>query len=319
MSVMKGQDGTPHTFPACVIGGFGVRDRGRRSGNLRSAKVAVRLTNKPGEIQNNQRAERILAARNEYRFEDPPPGVDPNVIDSFWNYEDQLVQAIQALESGSFTCDDWRTALEHVHAQSVRSRDFPVRAAAYLIEQGIPEPTRDQIQVERIKTLANTPTLLARCRFALVHRPADGRRFIVNDKGYAKPMLDVVLDVKNVVFPLSPEVAVLMVVDAARSGDDYKVGPMRELTMTPAMVDLVNEASWELGGIMCVLGHPDDASYMLRLGADRPFAMPWLGPFRGTGDVGLSDWAVLDEVARRLTVINVGTASAGAALGPDRA
>jgi hypothetical protein len=115
-------------------------------------------------------------------------------------------------------------------------------------------------------------------------------------------MLDVAFDVKNVVFLLSPEIAVLMVVDAAQPGDDYKAGPMRDLILTPAMADLINEASWQLGGIMCALGHPDDASYMLQLNASRPFAMPWLGPFRGTGDVGLCDWAVMDEVVRRLTV-----------------
>jgi len=301
-----------------MIGGFGVPGKGKDSGNLRLARVAVRLAADSGRILPNQRAETIAKERDAYAFDNPPPGVDRNIIDKIWDsYEAKLPSAIRALERGSFTPSDWRTVLEHMIGQSARSPDYLVRAATYLATQRIGTPTRDELQLERLKTLANTPAFMADCRYALVRRPADGPRFFVNDKGYAAPLQDPETGLANVVFPLSPEIAVLMVVGAGQPSDNFDVRPMRKLTMTPATVALINEASWQLSGIQFLIGHPQDIPHMLRLDAAKPLQPPLLGPYRGTGDAGLCDWAVSTEVASRLTVFNVNGTWIGAGPSPN--
>ena len=266
----------------------------------------MRMAAKPEQILSRVRASRIAAAWDEYTVAEPPPGLSPTFIDELWDdYERQLRPAIAALESGVYTREHWGYVLAHVHAQSVRSPDFLIKATAYLAGLGIENPTRDQLQFERIKTLANMPKFMAYCRFALLRRPVDGRRFIVNDKGYAAPLWDPRFECPNVIFPLSPHLAVLMVVGAAQHGDDYETAPMQDLTMTAAAVDLVNEASWMLGGITCIMGHPEDESSLAALDKDKPLVPPILGPYRGTCDVGLCDWAVIDTPARRLTVFQI--------------
>ena len=303
---MSSSSGIPHYLPASMIGGFGVAETGNRSGSLRLARVAVRLAADPDRVLPNQRAETIAKERNAYALENPPPGVDRNIIDRIWDsYEAKLPGAIDALSRGTYTANEWQTVLEHVNGQSARSPDYLVRAAKYLAEQGISAPTRDQLQLERLKTLAATPAFMADCRFALVRRPVDGPRFVVNDKGYASPLQDPETGLANVIFPLSPEIAVLMVVGAGQPGDDFNLGPMRKLTMTPSTVALVNEASWQLSGIQFLIGHPEDAAYIRRLDATKPLEPPLMGPYRGTGDAGLCDWAVMKQVASRLTVFNV--------------
>jgi hypothetical protein len=306
MSGVPNPDGVPHTFPAAVIGGFGVPARGRRAVNRRYNAVAVRKADQPDKIFCPVAADNVSRAHDEYALEKPPAGVSRNVIDKLWKkYEPDLPDAILALEEHRHSMRDWEMILSHVHGQGVRSRDFLVRAAEYLrAEHGITNPTRDQLQVERIQTLLNTPEFMKTCRFAVVRRPSDGPRFVANIKGYAAPLEDTEFGFACVIFPLSPEVAVLMVVGAAKADDNVNAGPMRDLTMTPAAVDLVNEASWRLRGIDCVFGHPDDQDYILRLDASRLLVPPAMGPYRGTGDVGLCDWAVLDRVAHRLTIVD---------------
>jgi len=313
MSIMAKDRGIPHYFPACVIGGFGEPARGSKASNARESRVSVHMLAKPEQMLSRVRASKIAAAWEEYTITKPPPGLSPNFIDKLWDsYETQLRPAISALECGGHTREQWGHVLDHVHAQSVRSPDFLTKATAYLTRLGMDKLTRDQLQFERIRTLVNTPKIMASSRFALLRRPVDGHRFIVNDKGYAAPLLDPEFDCPNVIFPLSPQLAVLMVVGTAKSGDDYKAGPMRDLTMTASAVDLVNAASWMLGGITCVMGHPKDESRMASLDKVKPLVSPILGPYRGTYDVGFCDWAVMDTSATRLTVFQINGSWVGA-------
>lgn len=295
-----------------MIGGFGKPTRGSKASKARESKVSVRMVSKPDEILSGVRASKIAAAWGEYTIDEPPPGLSPNFIDEMWDsYETHLRRAITALESGVYSPEHWGHVLDHVQAQSVRSPDFLVKATVYLAGLGIENPTRDQLQFERIKTHANTPQLMAESRFALLRQPLNGRRFIVNDKGYAAPLWDPRFDCPNVIFPLSPQLAVLMVVGASQ-GDDHRAAPMRDLTMTTAAMDLVNEASWMLGGITCIMGHPEDESLMAALDMDKPLVPPILGPYRGTCDIGLCDWAVIDTPARRLTAFQINGSWVGA-------
>ena len=80
---MTASDGVPHTFPASVIGGFGVPS-GKRPNNLRYNEVAVRLERKPNEILSPMSASNVSKVRDEYALEQPPPGVDRSAIDAIW-------------------------------------------------------------------------------------------------------------------------------------------------------------------------------------------------------------------------------------------
>lgn len=299
---MASSDGVPHTFPAAVIGGFGLPSSGRPK-RLRCNYLAMRRVDKPNVIISPVSAENISTVPDEYAFDTPPQGVHRNMIDSIWRtYESDLPAAIGRLDRGNPLPTDWRTVLRHVHAQVPRSRDYRDRAGDYLLaEHGVANPTKDQLQAERLFTYLNGPSVFARCRFAIVRRPVDGPKFIANDKGYAI-LRDRKFGTKCIVYPLSPHLGVLVVDDAAKAGDDYTAGPMEDLVLTPATVDVINEASWRLEGIDCVFGHPDEGDYLRQLDRQRVLELPPLGPYRGTCDRGLADWAVVGKRATRITV-----------------
>jgi len=146
---MTASDGIPHTFPASVIGGFGVPSR-KRPTNLRYNEVAVRLAAKPQGILSPMAATNVSKVRDEYALEEPPPGVHRNLIDGIWDaYEPALPSAIRALERGRPSQSEWELILIHVQAQGVRSLRFRERAKEYMqLERGVMEPTKDQLQSE---------------------------------------------------------------------------------------------------------------------------------------------------------------------------
>jgi hypothetical protein len=232
----------------------------------------------------------VAAARGEYTLSDPPHGIDPDIIDKTWDlYEPRLPQAVADLERGSLD-EDGRTAiLHHVAALGVRHPEFTEVVRGHLAQNGEQFVSRDRLQLERLRTLQGTVALLRGWRFAVVRRPTDGRRFVLNDKGYATLM-----DPEGhraIVYPLSGEVSLLCAVDAAPGDGESPWILEGELTFTPGAVQSINRASWRLRGVTCVVGHPDDAEYLLTLDLNGPLTMPALGPFRGRGVEGLLDWA----------------------------
>ena len=91
----------------------------------------------------------------------------------------------------------------------------------------------------------------------------------------------------------------LMVVGAAKPGDDYENGSRAERTLNPAGMTILNAATWETAGIRCVIGHPDDAPWISGLQvSDKPFAMPRLGSYRGNREPGFFDRACLRSPPR---------------------
>lgn len=279
-----------HYLPACLIGGFGrPGSRGGRRTRRRNAVVAVRFTSTPDQVRPIA-AREVAKQRGIYRLQEPPPGVGANVIDDLWDdYEPHLPTAIREVEAGRATDPVWDVIKLHIIAQAVRHPDFDEAARTYLRATGIEEPSRDQIQRERVRTLDRTPELLAECRIAFVRRPRDGPRFVVNDKGYAT--LEDPDNRKGVLFPLSGSVGVLAVTAVGLYEGRAEPWVWGELTLTPGAVELLNEASWRLGGIRCVIGHPEDAESIQALSVDRELVAPLLGPFRGTGRADLFDWA----------------------------
>ena len=60
-----------------------------------------------------------------YDVAEPGPDLPADFAEQLWQqYEGALPGAIRALQSGSWTQDDWRTVLLHVQAQSIRHPDF---------------------------------------------------------------------------------------------------------------------------------------------------------------------------------------------------
>ena len=147
--------------------------------------MAVRFTSTPDQVRPIA-AREVAKQRASTGFKNHPSGVGANVIDDLWDeYEPHLPAAIREVEAGRATDPVWDVIKLHIIAQAVRHPDFDEAARTYLKDEGIEEPSRDQIQRERVRTLDRTPELLAECRIAFVKRPPDGPRFVVNDKGYA--------------------------------------------------------------------------------------------------------------------------------------
>jgi hypothetical protein len=281
-----------HYLPASLIGGFGQPEKGRRSGNLRYARVCVRRLDDP-ERTTAIRADQVAVQNGLYDVDQPGQELPADFAERLWEaYEGPLPAAIRALESGSYTKDDWLTVLLHVQAQSIRHPDFDREALNYLAAQGAPAPGGDQVQSQRQRTHVETRKLMARARFAVLRRRDPAQRFLINDKGYV-PLYDVIRDAKGVVFPLSGQVGVLMAVQAAQSGDDYEAGPLIERTPNLKAMAIINEATWDTVGIRCVIGNPGDMTWIsdLRSGP-KEVKMPKYRPYHGNQEAGLFDWAL---------------------------
>lgn len=278
-----------HYLPAALIGGFGIPETRKGKTGLRFATVAVREPGDPGKVK-RKRAEKVAKRIGEYWVAHPPPGMSANFIDGYWDqYEPKLPGAVRRLEDRTWRERDWETIRKHIVAEAVRHPDFERAATDYRAAKGDPIAHRDEMQQERLVTLANTPALLARSRFAVVRRPADGHRFVVNDKGYTT-VADPYVDQKGVLFPLSGEVAVLCVPEVGEVPGRPDAWLCADLTLTPGAVEGWNLASWQHKKSLLVIGHPDDEERIARLD-DRPLVFPALGPYRNRGVEGAFEWA----------------------------
>ncbi|HLG66361.1 MAG TPA: DUF4238 domain-containing protein [Acidimicrobiales bacterium] len=290
------ENSNAHYLPAALIGGFGEAPRrGRHARSLRNAKVAVRYTSQPDAVHARVRADSIAREKGIYRLKNPPAGVDRDEIDRLWSsYEPRLPAAVRALEAGRkhVRDSDWSTIRAHLYGLAVRHPDFDKRARTFLLEQGVPDPHPDLVQHERVRTLRETPKLLAACRFALL-RSGDASRFIVNDKGYTTVKDE--SDHRGILFPLSGSVAILAAVDVGMISGRPEAWLSGEGLLTPGATELLNEAAWRQPGIRCVIGHPRDAMRLRNLGVQRDLVMPILGPYGSRGTDGLFDWAFAPE------------------------
>jgi hypothetical protein len=284
----------PHYLPAALIGCFGVPEAGRATG-LRHAKVCVRRRQTPQKVFGPVKAENIAYQYGIYDVDDPSSDRPADFAETIWQeYEGRLPAAIRALEQGTFARVDWKTILLHVQAQSIRHPDYDRVAIAYIQEGGLPTPERDHVQRQRQATFRETRQWMARARFALIRRGTAAPRFVLNDKGYV-PMHDTLLDLKGVLFPLSGEIAVLMVVGAGQPTDDYEAGPLAERNLNAKGMESVNQVAWTVTEITCVMAHPDDADYLLQLPESGPTVrLPRLGPYRGNREPGFFHWALGD-------------------------
>lgn len=281
----------PHYLPASLIGGFGEPDTGKHAGPLRYSWVCVRRTEGTGTATKS-RADNVAIQNGVYDVAEPGSDLPADFAEQLWQqYEGALPGAIRALEGRCWTRDDWQTVLLHVQAQSIRHPDFARAMHEHVGEVVAAELGPDDLQAERQRTYRDTRAWMARARFALLRRRDPAQRFLANDKGYV-PLHDVARDVRGVVFPLSGQVALLMVVEVAQPGDDYEQGPFAERTLNPKGMQIINGATWDTVGIKCVIGHPDDEQTIAALTTgEKTVRMPALGPYRGNREPSLLDWA----------------------------
>lgn len=239
------------------------------------------------------RADQVAVYCGLYAVDQPDSDLPADFAEELWSqYESALPGAVRTVESGTYTREDWAVILLHVQAQSIRYPDFDHVAELYFARNGVNNAGRDLRQRQRLRTFDETREWMADARFAVLRRGEIARRFLINDKGFAS-MEDVLLQVRGAVFPLTGETAVAMAVGTAQPGDDDEAGPVAHRTLTGAAMDIINAATWRHVDIDCVIGHPEDTSWIadlqLTTGA---LQMPRLGPFRGTGEAGMFDWAV---------------------------
>ncbi|MFE4758756.1 hypothetical protein ACFRIB_52955 [Streptomyces mirabilis] len=79
-------------------------------------------------------------------------------------------------------------------------------------------------------------------------------------------------DLKGVLFPLSGEIAVLMVMNVAEPTDECENGPLDERILKAKGTKVVNRIAWAVTEITCVMGHLDDPVCLLPLPETGPTA-----------------------------------------------
>jgi len=287
-----------HYLPAGLIGGFGIPDPS--SDRRRRAKVCTRSRPPENLLIPEIRAERVAWGRNVYDVDEPTDELPAEYAEEIWGlYERDLPDAAKALMEPGFTADDWQAVLRHIQASWIRNPGFEQDAVEALIADGIAVPTNDQIQGLRKATHEAMPEqVLSRARFAVIRRGQWTRRFIIDNRGYV-PLLDTVTGQSGVLFPLTGDVAVMMVWDAAGPGEDYWAGPFAQLTLTDTGAQALHTATWSHKGIEVVIGHPEDAGWIAEL-ADPPdhgAPLPWYGPYQGTAwpVFGWAGWRPADQ------------------------
>jgi hypothetical protein len=282
--------GRPHHLPAGFIGGFGQPDS-RDPLCLRIARVCVRLKDS-GKLLPSVKAESVGFEYGIYDVEAPDAGLPADYAETEWKkYESRLPWAIRALDGGTPVPADWQTVLLHLRATWARHPDFARDVADQKAAQGVNSLTGDDVQRLRKQALADIPTLMSGCRFALLRQGPGAPRFLTDDKGFTpvgesgRP--------PGVLFPLSSRLAILMALGTAQPGDDYELGPYAERTVNAKGVEVLNSATWDHVGIRSVIGHPDNAADIGTLkdhGRELRFKIRY-GPYRGNREPGFFDWS----------------------------
>jgi hypothetical protein len=280
-----------HYLPAGFIGGFGIPhpSKDRR----RFAKVCTRARRPEAELTRQIKAENIAYGFNLYAVENLTADLPRDWAEQIWKlYESDLPDAAKRLEQPGFSHDDWSAVLAHIQAAWIRNPGFDSDAARFLAETGITNVSNDQIQHARKAAYELLPDgALAKSRFAVIRKSEDARRFIIDNRGFVPPR-DEQTGQSGVLFPLTGNVAVLMVYDAAQPGDDYTSGPFAQRVLIATGAQALHIATWNHGGIEFVIGHPDDADWIAELTDEPAASLPAFGPYQGSSEA-VFKWATV--------------------------
>lgn len=253
--------------------------------------MCVLRTDPEVSLQRRIRAQEIGKQKHLYDVHEPCEDLPADYADRLWEqYEGALPTAIGALSANAYDLQHWSAILAHIQALTVRHPDF-ARFATTHLHQGVSPPDPDAVHRDRLRTLDEAARWMAGARFAVVRRGTGAERLIVNDKGYVNLEESAHPGVRGVFVPLSNDVAVLAVAAAATAGEEYRRGPFAQRTLNRRGVRVVNEAALRQFQVRCVIGHPEDADWIEKLG-DRVTKSPKHGPYCSTREHGMFAWAL---------------------------
>jgi Protein of unknown function (DUF4238) len=268
-----------HYLPASLIGGFGEPDA---SGRRRRARLAAWV--KDSGLVERRRAESLAYELAVYRLQNPPAGVDQDVIDKMWNpVESVLPDLVDRLEAGVLVAGDDLLLRDYLAAAVVRHPSFSDQAAHIYQLQGIPAPSGDNLQIVRLRALQKAGTQVLTWRWRVLHSPQGNPRFLINDRGWSVVQEEGRSDIA-LFMPLRSRVAVLGYPDA----DDL---PVRRVPFTEHLELCTSWAEWFNGVtagendpfIREIIGHPVQAELLEHLrdgGAANLINPTELGPYR---------------------------------------
>lgn len=244
-----------HWGQAAVIGGFsGVAPGGPLL--QRDAKVLWRR--RDWQQARLTTADAIGWKRKMYRLEDPPHGTSEDAVDELWDhFERRVPEAIARTAARRETSLDHDTLKGYAAAASVRHPDFADAVNRWRAELGMLPVTGDLVQVDRVSLLSKGLKQVEGFRWRIVHRPASGPRFVINDRTWTyigqqdRPG-------RGLWVPLSCDVGLVGWLQRGESGG------FEHLMLWPGWVQWLNTATW-MDAPSFIVGHPDDGDLLEHL------------------------------------------------------
>lgn len=241
-----------HYLPAALIGGFGERREGK---GWRYAEIMVREL-ESGEVHPSI-ADEAAHRRALYRLEDPPVGLDPDIVDTFWkSVEDQLPALVDRLARRELLDEDAKTLTTYAAMAGVRHPTaFQTQAELHQQGQGKPAPGNDQLQWMRVEALCRGIQEMPSWRWRVLHSPTGAPRFVLSDRGWLK-FKEPHRHKLCVWLPMGPRVGILGYLD------DPELPPRRpplseHCDLTPQWVRWLNAGAWlDCAYTHAVFAHP---------------------------------------------------------------
>jgi len=277
---MEGMNGKrQHYLPAVLVGGFGERREGKE---LRSAKIVARRFALEGVLHGT--AEHFAFQNGTYRFDNAPPGVDPDAVDNLWgNIEGELPGLVYRLSSRALAPDDDEKLPYYAATALIRHPDLFRRVATeYQRKNGHPTPSKDDALMQ-VRKLVDSfyCEMLSQWIFRTFHSPLGAPRFVISDRGWSK-----VYEPRDATycywFPMGPRVGVLAYrpTRSTSSGAPASRPPFGEhRTLEVSWVEFFNATAWSDRTITdAVFAHPCQEQLLAEL---PPIRGVDFQPFRG--------------------------------------
>lgn len=244
-----------HYLPACLIGGFGVVDKGN---SLRQATVAVRLK-ETGKVFIDK-AENLAYGKDTYSLKNPLAGVCPDAIDKLWGLiESELPELINRLESQCLKIEDDERLFFYVATATVRHpKTFEATAKNHNSLNGFEVQHGDYLQIQRLEALQNQFRQVSTWRWRVLHSSDDAPRFMITDRGWAH-IGEKGRSSNGLLLPMSPRVAILGYLD-----EDWlppRRSPFEEhLYLHNSAIDWINSCACTNKDpyVSIIIAHPDD-------------------------------------------------------------
>ncbi len=217
-----------------------------------------------------------------YRLGDPPQGISEDAVDELWDhFERPVPEAIARTAARQETGQDHNMLRSYAAAASVRHPDFGDSVNRWRAELGMPPIAGDQVQLDRVSLLSKGLKQVEGFRWRIVHRPAFGPRFIINDRAWTYIGQQDRLG-RGLWVPLNCDVGMLGWLQTGQSGG------FEHLTLWPGWTDWLNTASW-VDAPSFVVGHPDDGDLLEDLAHIDDVAprLERIGPYRDRRIQGL--------------------------------